>query len=82
MNFILNNNIYIYMRVLQRAAVSLSPFHTTYAAVTKQRLRAGTATQPFLVSSRNVPPHKERCVTTQKTAVLQTREQKGLKKAV
>ena len=30
------------MRVLQRAAVSLSPFHTTYAGVTKQRLGAGT----------------------------------------
>ena len=42
------------MRVLQRTAVSLSPFHTTYAGVTKQRLGAGTATKPFLVSSRNV----------------------------
>ena len=34
-----------------------------------------SATQPFLGSSRNAPPHKwqERCVTTLKTAVWQTR---------
>ena len=33
-----------------------------------------SATQPFLVSSRNAPPRKgeERCVTTLKTAVQQT----------
>ena len=31
-----------------------------------------SATQPFLVSSRNAPPGKERCVTTLKTAVKQT----------
>ena len=31
---------------------------------------AGSATQPFLVSSRNAPPQEEeRCVTTLKTAV-------------
>ena len=58
------------MRVLQRAAVSLSPFHTTYAGVTKQRLGAGT------VVSQRSSCREERCVTPQKTAVLRTPSRK------
>ena len=60
------------MRVLQRAAVSLSPFHTTYAGVTKQRLGAGT----FNVVTQRSSCGVERCVTPQKTAVLRTPSRK------
>ena len=43
-----------------------------------QQLNIQSATQPFLVSSPNAPPHsgEERCVTTLKTAVQQTTKHK------
>ena len=38
----------------------------------KQFITITIATQPFLVSSRNAPPHNDNDVTTLKTAVWQT----------